>query len=174
MHAEFAYFFFHTFLRSAAISYRSRIASSPTASLGTAAELSLGAAAGGLAQIFTIPVAVIATRQQLWTPSSASGNDKAPSLVETARQVVAEGGVTALWTGLKPGLVLTVNPAITYGVFERLKSWRLSSAGTGTGSGKLAVGEAFWMGVASKTLATVVTFPYILVSRYPHIACTVG
>ena len=33
--------------------------------LSTAAELSLGAIAGALAQIFTIPVSVIATRQQI-------------------------------------------------------------------------------------------------------------
>lgn len=69
--------------------------------------------------------------------------------------------MTALWTGLKPGLVLTVNPAITYGVFERAKSWILSEGREG---GKLTVGEAFWLGVFSKTLATVVTYPYIFVS----------
>lgn len=69
--------------------------------------------------------------------------------------------MTALWTGLRPGLVLTVNPAITYGVFERLKSWRLEGDRFG---GKLGVGEAFWIGVLSKTLATVVTYPYIFVS----------
>lgn len=85
---------------------------------------------------------------------------------------MSEGGVTALWTGLKPGLVLTVNPAITYGVFERLKSWRLAQAAAAMGPGgvqvgagaKLGVVEAFWMGVVSKTLATVVTYPYIFVS----------
>ena len=81
-------------------------------------------------------------------------------MLDTAKEIVSEGGITALWTGLKPGLVLTVNPAITYGVFERLKTWRLAERGPG---GKLGVGEAFWMGVVSKTLATVVTYPYIFV-----------
>lgn len=125
-------------------------------------ELTLGAAAGALAQIFTIPVAVIATRQQLWVPAAGSAKGaKEPNFFETANEIIAESGITGLWTGLKPGLVLTVNPAITYGVFERLKTWRLAEKGIGA---KLGVAEAFWCGVASKTLATVVTYPYIFVS----------
>ncbi|KAI9636257.1 adenine nucleotide transporter [Dioszegia hungarica] len=154
---QFAYFFFHTYLRTAYITRQTRLAR-PT-SLSTPAELGLGAAAGALAQIFTIPVAVIATRQQLWVPAVGSAkNVKEPNFIETAREVIAEGGVSALWTGLRPGLVLTVNPAITYGVFERLKTWRLAEKGVGA---KLGVAEAFWCGVLSKTLATVVTYPYI-------------
>lgn len=159
---EFAYFFFHTLLRTHYLTRQIRLTGKST--LSTPAELSLGAAAGAFAQIFTIPVAVIATRQQLWVPPSASSTTKEPSFVDTAKEVIAEGGVTALWTGLRPGLVLTVNPAITYGVFERLKSWRLSGERVG---GKLGVMEAFYIGVLSKTLATIVTYPYIFVSLSP-------
>ncbi|TXT04888.1 hypothetical protein VHUM_03971 [Vanrija humicola] len=150
---QFAYFFFHTWLRNAALKRT-------PGPLSTGAELGLGAAAGALAQVFTIPVAVVATRQQLWLPPPGATGKAArePSLFETASDIVKEGGVTALWTGLKPGLVLTVNPAITYGVFERAKSWILSEGREG---GKLTVGEAFWLGVLSKSLATVVTYPYI-------------
>ncbi|KIR54570.1 adenine nucleotide transporter [Cryptococcus gattii Ru294] len=162
---QFAYFFFHTFLRK---TYLARLtSSSKRVSLSTSTELLLGALAGALAQIFTIPVSVIATRQQLWDPPArpkilpggkeAEWNDKSPSLTETAREIISESGWTGLWTGLKPGLVLTVNPAITYGVFERLKSWRLSTKG----AKKLDVWESFWIGVGSKTLATIVTYPYI-------------
>ncbi|RSH79820.1 ADP/ATP carrier protein [Apiotrichum porosum] len=150
---QFAYFFFHTWLRTAALKRA-------TGPLSTPAELGLGALAGAFAQVFTIPVAVVATRQQLWIPPpGATGKaTHEPSLWETASEVVSEGGITALWTGLKPGLVLTVNPAITYGVFERAKSWVLAGAREG---GKLSVAESFWIGVMSKTLATVVTYPYI-------------
>ncbi|EIW71118.1 hypothetical protein TREMEDRAFT_67578 [Tremella mesenterica DSM 1558] len=195
---QFAYFFFHTFLRSWTLR---KLRSSPTShshppTLGTSSELLIGAAAGALAQIFTIPVAVIATRQQLWTPPltnpsrSISTNNSSPltttsspnqetetpsllehekeasfssdtSLFQVAQEIIAEGGFTALWTGLRPGLVLTVNPAITYGVFERLKTYLLSAKPREGEGGKLNVGEAFWLGVGSKTLATVVTYPYI-------------
>lgn len=150
---EFAYFFFHTLIRTAALK-RSAASSKPSKSLSTPTELTLGALAGALAQIFTIPVAVIATRQQL------SSSSVTPSLLSTGKDIVNEGGLTALWTGLKPGLVLTVNPAITYGVYERVRSWSV-----GGGEGKLSPGKAFAVGVASKTLATVVTYPYIFVSH---------
>ncbi|WVN89296.1 uncharacterized protein L203_104517 [Cryptococcus depauperatus CBS 7841] len=161
---QFAYFFFHTFLRK---SYMSRRSSTlKNSSLSTSTELLLGALAGALAQIFTIPVSVIATRQQLWDPPALptinkrdekSLKDRSPSLFETAHEIITESGYTGLWTGLKPSLVLTVNPAITYGAFERLKSWRLSAEGRK----KLGVAESFWLGMGSKTLATIVTYPYI-------------
>jgi len=103
---------------------------------------------------------VIATRQQLYLPPTSTPDKPAPSLIDMAREIIAESGITGLWTGLKPGLVLTINPAITYGVFERLKGVTLME----TGKAKLSAGEAFLLGVGSKTLATVVTYPYIFVS----------
>ena len=43
-------------------------------------------------------------------------------MLETAREVIeSEDGVFGLWRGLKASLVLVVNPAITYGAYERLK-----------------------------------------------------
>lgn len=82
----------------------------------TAVELSLGAAAGAVAQVFTIPVAVITTRQQ----TQAKGERK--GLIETGREVVeSEDGWSGLWRGLKASLVLVINPAITYGAYQRLR-----------------------------------------------------
>ena len=159
--AEFAYFFFHSFLRTAVIKARANKPNPTT--LSTSSELLLGAGAGALAQIFTIPIGVIATRQQLWQPSQAqklAGEEQEPSLLQTGREIVQESGWQGLWTGLQPGLVLTVNPAITYGVFERIKSGVLSGSREGQ---RLSVGESFWIGVGSKAIATVVTYPYIFV-----------
>lgn len=64
------------------------------------AELVLGALAGALGQVFTIPVSVVATRQQL--------DDKSQSLLATTMEIIREEGVAGLWTGLKASLVLTV------------------------------------------------------------------
>ena len=168
LHAEFAYFFFHTWLRNTTIRQLSlRSPSSSSAStLSTSAELLVGAAAGALAQIFTIPVSVIATRQQLWSPASDTPSSKSLSLLETAREIVHEDGPTGLWTGLKPGLVLTVNPAITYGAFERIKSYILTSQinDCNIAAAGLSMTESFCVGVLSKAIATVVTYPYIFVS----------
>lgn len=140
----------------------SRNAPKPIVQLSTALELVLGALAGAFAQIFTIPVAVIATRQQLFTPEDGA---RTPGLFDTAREIVKEDGVTGLWTGLKPGLVLTVNPAITYGVFERVKGILIAAQVAAGAEARLTPARSFVIGVLSKTLATVVTYPYIFVSR---------
>lgn len=169
---------------------------SPAPPLSTAAELVLGAVAGALAQIFTIPVSVIATRQQIGrsldrparrSPSpkgkgkaadlgaaeagegAGAGAQKAArekeqeqedayddSFLGVAREIIAEEGVGGLWLGIKPGLVLTVNPAITYGLFERVKSVTLLARGETDPRAKLSPWMAFTVGALSKALATVV------------------
>ena len=198
MIAEYAYFFFYSFVRGAYIKKRTPPGGKAPA-LSTAAELLLGALAGALAQIFTIPVSVIATRQQVGSAkrtvrkkviiplANANGNGNGfaedhkeeESVVEwieeeeyvdnsfwgVGREIVREEGVAGLWLGIKPGLVLTVNPAITYGVFERVKSILLlaqEKAATAPSNGKLTPGMNFLVGALSKTLATVVTYPYIM------------
>jgi len=89
---NFAYFYWYTVARSLYIS------SAATAAPSMATELSLGAVAGALAQLFTIPVAVVTTRQQ------TARADERKGLLATAREV------------------LVVNPAITYGAYERLRT----------------------------------------------------
>ncbi|TFK40188.1 mitochondrial carrier domain-containing protein [Crucibulum laeve] len=170
---QYAYFFFYSFVRN---SYIKRLtAKLPPGSklppLSTAAELLLGALAGALAQIFTIPVSVIATRQQVGRPGqlqqkaaefSVNQDQEDDSFLTVAKEIIDEEGVTGLWLGIKPGLVLTVNPAITYGVFERVKSIvLLAKAKAGTGQ-KMSPWISFIVGALSKTLATVVTYPYIM------------
>lgn len=161
---EYAYFFFYSLVRT---SYLKRLAArrpagSPAASLSTIAELALGAIAGALAQIFTIPVSVIATRQQLGAPkgkgkAGEAGEEHDDSFLGVAREIVREEGITGLWLGLKPGLVLTVNPAITYGLFERIKGAVLAAReSVGNTSTSLGPGLSFVLGATSKSLATVV------------------
>ncbi|KAF9778916.1 adenine nucleotide transporter [Thelephora terrestris] len=196
---QYAYFFFYSLVRGAYIKRRTAQRGNAPG-LSTAVELMLGAAAGGLAQIFTIPVSVIATRQQVGSstrtvrrkvvvPSAngtaiegANGNGEDEGFAEkwieeeeyvdnsfwgVGREIVREEGVTGLWLGIKPGLVLTVNPAITYGMFERIKSVLLlaqekAASVAAPSNGKLTPGTNFLVGALSKTLATVVTYPYIM------------
>jgi hypothetical protein len=108
---NFAYFYWYSIVRNVYFRYNKT-----TTQPSTVVELSLGAVAGALAQLFTIPVAVITTRQQTQKAVDRKG------FFETAREVVeSEDGVSGLWRGLKASLVLVVNPAITYGAYERLK-----------------------------------------------------
>lgn len=108
---NFAYFYWYSIVRTVYLKY-AKAAGQPS----TVVELSLGAAAGALAQLFTIPVAVITTRQQTQSKGERKG------FIDTAREVVeGEDGVSGLWRGLKASLVLVINPSITYGAYERLK-----------------------------------------------------
>lgn len=108
---NFAYFYWYSVVRT--LYMASNKTPKPP---GTAIELSLGAVAGAVAQIFTIPVSVITTRQQTQPKSERK------SLLETGREVVeSEDGWSGLWRGLKASLILVVNPAITYGAYQRLK-----------------------------------------------------
>ena len=112
---NFAYFYWYSVVRA---SYLSSALSSSLQSKAPSAvtELALGAAAGALAQILTIPVSVVTTRQQTQARGAKKG------LLDTGREVVnGEDGWTGLWRGLNASLVLVVNPAITYGAYERLR-----------------------------------------------------
>ncbi|TFB01607.1 Peroxisomal adenine nucleotide transporter 1 [Trichoderma ghanense] len=144
---NFAYFYWYTVARTLYTKSAGPSAAPPS----TAVELSLGAAAGALAQLFTIPVAVVTTRQQTASKADRKG------LIATAQEVV-EGpdGVSGLWRGLKASLVLVVNPAITYGAYERLKTIIFP------GKTKLKPWEAFLLGAMSKALATIATQPLIV------------
>jgi hypothetical protein len=111
---NFAYFYWYSAVRALYISSQALGATSRTPS--TPVELSLGAVAGALAQLFTIPIAVVTTRQQTQRKSDRRG------LLETAKEVIdSEDGYSGLWRGLKASLVLVVNPSITYGAYQRLK-----------------------------------------------------
>lgn len=108
---NFAYFYWYSTVRSLYLSSQT-VPRSP----GTAMELSMGAVAGAIAQVFTIPVSVITTRQQTQPKGDKKG------LLDTGREVVhSDDGWTGLWRGLKASLVLVVNPAITYGAYQRLR-----------------------------------------------------
>ena len=160
-------------------------------------ELLLGAVAGALGQIFTIPVSVIATRQQIGLSKISQKSAPAPtapsdvsaskpsyadvadpkssasssplieddgSFLGVGKAIIREEGITGLWLGLKPSLVLTVNPAITYGVFERVKGMMLRAKEASGGEAKLTPWQAFFVGALSKSLATVVRVLSFLIS----------
>ncbi|OOF90038.1 hypothetical protein ASPCADRAFT_212261 [Aspergillus carbonarius ITEM 5010] len=143
---NFAYFYWYTVVRSFYMA-SNRVPKPP----GTAIELSLGAVAGAVAQIFTIPVAVITTRQQTQPKGERKG------LIETGKEVVeSEDGWSGLWRGLKASLILVINPAITYGAYQRLKDVLFP------GKNNLKPWEAFLLGALSKAMATIATQPLIV------------
>ena len=113
-------------------------------------------------------MSVIATRQQVGCipgpPGSTENADQ--SFMTVAREIVEEEGITGLWSGLKPSLVLTVNPAITYGMFERVKSLVLLARGKFGSNAKMSPLLAFLVGALSKTLATIVCISVMIECRF--------
>lgn len=143
---NFAYFYWYSIVRTL---YES--SSSITKPPSTAIELSLGAIAGAIAQVFTIPVSVITTRQQTQSKSSRKG------FFDTGKEVIeSDDGLTGLWRGLKASLILVVNPAITYGAYQRSRNLFFPH------KINLQPWEAFFLGAMSKALATIITQPLIV------------
>lgn len=138
---NFAYFYWYSLLHSLYVEKYAH-----TESLTTATELLLGALAGAIAQLFTIPVSVVTTRQQT--------NDL--PFFEAARDVLRQDGARGLWRGLKASLILVVNPSITYGSSSRLRSLLFE------GKQYLSVPENFVLGAISKSMATIATQPLIV------------
>ena len=88
-----------------------------------------------------------------------------------------EDGICGLWRGLKASLVLVVNPAITYGAYERLKNvmfpgrqslkpWEAFGKWLCQKGTAVAVADAdsnhLVLGAMSKSLATIATQPLIV------------
>jgi len=144
---NFAYFYFYSLVRDVYLNKIKKSATPP----GTAAELLLGAVAGALAQIFTIPISTVTTRQQTQAKHEKKG------FFQTAQEVIdGPEGVPGLWRGIRASMVLVVNPAITYGAYERLRTLLFP------GKKSLQPQEAFILGSLSKMLATIATQPLII------------
>jgi hypothetical protein len=67
------------------------------------------------------------------------------------QQILKDEGISGLWRGLNASLILCINPAITYGVFEKLKSIALRDKKA------LSAWDAFMVGALAKALATIIT-----------------
>lgn len=164
---NFAYFYWYSVVRTLYISSQ-KLPNPPS----TAIELSLGALAAAIAQIFTIPVAVVTTRQQTQPKGDKKG------MIDTGREVVnSDDGWTGLWRGLKASLVLVVNPAITYGAYQRLRivlfpgkvnlrPWEAfgmsSSPHLRSNTSRTNPETISVLGAISKSLATLATQPLIV------------
>lgn len=130
---NFAYFYYY-FALTKFIENRSLFAS-----------MAMSAFAAALCQITTLPLSVVITRQQ---------TDAAP-FFKIFQKILVEHGVTGFWAGLKPSLVLVLNPTITYGFYGPIKRAFFPHS-------PLKTMEVFFVSALAKTLATLVTYPLIL------------
>ena len=96
------------------------------------------------------PLEIAQTRQQL-NPSEKR------SIVSILLQIYTSEGIKGLYRGFETNIILCVNPAIDFSIFDQVRKRRLAK----TGKKFLSDFEAFWLGALSKAVATVITFPHV-------------
>ncbi|RID71144.1 hypothetical protein BRARA_C03099 [Brassica rapa] len=148
--SQFIYFYSYSYFKRA---YSQRTG---TKSIGTKANLLIAAAAGACTSVLTQPLDTASSRMQ----TSEFGESK--GLWKT----LTGGAWGDAFDGLEISLLLTSNPAIQYTVFDQLKQRLLEqkTAKAENGSSSpvvLSAFMAFLLGAASKSVATVITYPAI-------------
>jgi len=138
------YFYWYSFLRENAIQLVQRKDLTAVESLG------VSSVAGIINVLSTLPIWVVNTRMQL---------DTSKTLKQQLMTVYNDEGVKGFYKGLIPSLILVSNPAVQFMVFERLKSILMSRGNRK----RLSATDAFLLGAVAKLVATLVTFPYLLV-----------
>ena len=81
---------------------------------------------------------------------------QARNFFKVVKHIYKEEGIKKFWQGLVPALILTLNPAINYAAFDAMKSI-LGRAK----QRRPATKEILVLGLLSKFLATIITYPLI-------------
>ncbi|XP_035786515.1 peroxisomal membrane protein PMP34-like [Anopheles albimanus] len=177
--SNFVYFYtFHSLkaLRAASV------AGGPGAGQSALGDLLLGSLAGVVNVLTTTPFWVVNTRLKMkgidqqhrllggaGSSSSArngghsshsSNSVKYDGLLDGLQYIARTEGVRGLWAGAVPSLLLVINPAIQFMVYEALK--RRLTEGRPSSSSPSAI-TFFSIGAIAKMIATVLTYPLQLV-----------
>lgn len=135
--------------------------------LTTIESMIAGAIAGSATVMITNPIWVVNTRMTARREEKdIEGNRTAgqkPSTIGTLLSLVRDEGVTALFAGVLPALVLVINPILQYTFFEQMKNLVERKK-------KIGPKDAFYLGALGKLLATTITYPYITVKSRAHVA----
>lgn len=104
-----------------------------------------GMCAGVGVQVIVLPIDMVTTRFQTTRDIKAGRG-----LAGTLKSIVKREGLGGLWSGIGPGLLLTLNPGIT----QLLMSWLVPSRRAASAA------RAFWSAAVSKAVASTITYPY--------------
>ncbi|XP_014859844.1 PREDICTED: peroxisomal membrane protein PMP34-like isoform X1 [Poecilia mexicana] len=74
-------------------------------------------------------------------------------LVDAFSQIIANEGVGTLWNGTLPSLILVLNPAVQFMIYEAMKRK------AGKGGQKISSAKIFLIGAIAKAIATTATYP---------------
>ncbi len=153
---SFFFFLAYNFLRQSRLQSRR----SSSRSLPMVDELSVGIVAGAFAKLLTTPVANIVTRKQtsaLVSSRSRSAPSK-PTIRDIASQIHSEKGLQGFWSGYSASLILTLNPSITFFLYETFKRSLLPR----TQRDNPSTTATFFLAAISKAIASTITYPFSL------------
>ena len=85
------------------------------------------AGTGSATTIISNPIWVVQTSQAVHTtnadlPDASASRPKKLGLFEAIEKILSKDGPAGFWRGIRPALVLVINPVIQYTVFEQLKN----------------------------------------------------
>jgi len=123
--------------------------------------------AGILNVLITLPIWTVNTRMQTQRKQKKEGSSPArdTGILATFTQIIMESGVTGLWNGLGPSIILVANPVIQYVVFERMKIAIETSR-----NAKLTVSDVFITATISKLIALTTLYPYLIAKSRLQVA----
>ena len=122
-------------------------------------ELSVGFVAGSFAKFLTTPLANVVTRMQ--TQSMTNDAEQKSDCQKLSARAVAtklydERGLMGFWSGYSASLVLTLNPSLTFFLFNTLKRFILRKQHRLQPSAQ----ATFLIAAVSKAIASAITYPF--------------
>ncbi|MCJ1433682.1 hypothetical protein MMC27_003046 [Xylographa pallens] len=166
---SFLFFLVYNFLRQS----RLRSQTNSAKHLPVLDELSVGFLSGAFAKLLTTPISNIVTRMQTSSMLSAhdTGNNpqSSPTVASIAAQIRSEKGLLGFWSGYSACLVLTLNPSLTFFLFETLKRALLPRVQRADPPPQ----ATFLLAAISKAIASTITYPFSLAKTRAQVSSNV-
>ena len=163
---SFLFFLAYNFLRQSRLSSRS----TTSTHLPVIEELGVGFLGGALSKFFTTPIANVVTRKQTAAMLAAQysrGSQSKPRTVSAIiDEIQAEKGLQGLWSGYSASLILTLNPSITFFLYETFKRLLLLKSQRSNPSPQ----ATFILAALSKAIASTITYPFSLAKTRAQIS----
>ena len=122
-----------------------------------------GISAGVMTQLVMLPLDCVNLRRTVAYergPDEEKGNARAEGNVylNIVQEVYEEGGITAFWKGLVPGLCLTINP----GIVQLIRKFMTDKIVSQRSGGATTTYENFQIGLVAKLVASSITYPLVV------------
>lgn len=119
-------------------------------------DLLMGIVSGMVNVILTTPMWVVNTRLKLQGVKFRNEDlhqTHYRGIFDAFSQIIANEGVGTLWNGTLPSLILVLNPAVQFMIYEAMKRK------AGRGGRKISSAKIFLIGAIAKAIATTATYP---------------